>query len=317
MQVDRISSLMRSAAGAALVADVGGTNSRLAQVSADGNLHGVARYENDVFTSFNDVLRAYTATHELLEIEAISVAVAGPITSRKARLTNREWVFEPDVIAGQFDRAGISVNLVNDLAALGYALPLLNSGQVQEIKPGAVSAESQNGQALVVGLGTGFNVCLVKSGLVIEAELGHASLPEKVYSALVDTIGPYANCFSTTESLFSGAGLIKLHSSLTGGSVLTARDIVEEGPSETLLLVGRLLGLYIHDLVFQYLPLDGINFAGGVSRGLFASVARDTCLASLQDCDAFTDLVDNIPLRLIADDTAALVGLANSLRGSV
>lgn len=307
-----------------LVADVGGTNTRLALVGASGAMRSVARFRNDEFASFPAVLAAYAAQQELPALTGVCIAVAGPVSAGGARLTNRDW---------HFDRAGIaaclpgptqeSVWLINDLAALGHALPALNAAQFCEIKPGA----GGNDQALVVGLGTGVNICLVKGTgagrAVVEAELGHASLPISVQDPLHSAIGADSAAFPTVEELFAGRGLSRLYHALSGGEdragqdILAAYDTGTDGPvAATVDLLSDLLGRLTRELVYMYQPFGGIHFAGGVARGLLGSAARRGFLHQFDRPGRFADHAGRVPVRLITDDAAALTGAAQLLIGS-
>lgn len=301
-----------------LVADVGGTNTRIALAGQDAVPRDISRFANDAFPSFYACLEEYLKAHAINDLQAASVAVAGPVTSRRARLTNRDWTFEPEEIARHLTgHSSLDVHLVNDLVALGQALPGLAPEQVEEIKPASVAGPS-NGQSLVVGLGTGFNVCLAKdsaAGLsVIGAELGHASLPVSVHSVLGDIIGTAANRFETAEDLFSGRGVSRLHGALWGGQGDESHDIVaasSQGQArETVDIMMRLLGLFGRELVFQYLPLGGIYFAGGVARGVLSGPTKTAFLTAFQSAGPFADLVQQVPVHLITDDAAALTGVA-------
>ncbi|MHA6263587.1 glucokinase [Arenibacterium sp. CAU 1754] len=301
-----------------LVSDVGGTNTRIALCETDGIPRDIARFANDEFSSFEACLAAYLATRRVGEVTAACVAVAGPVTSHRARLTNRNWTFELDQIAQVLPGSGTAkVQLINDLVALGQSLPGLRNDQVDLIRP-ALGTGPSNGQSLVVGLGTGFNVCLAKEGdaglTVIGAELGHASLPISVRDTLHDVIGPEARRFATAEDLFSGRGVSDLHRVITGGCSDPSHDIAaaaSQGKArETVDLLMRLLGIFSRELVFQYLPLAGMYFAGGVARGALGAQTQATFLSAFDVPGPFADLVAQVPVRLITDDGAALTGAA-------
>jgi glucokinase len=299
-----------------LVGDVGGTNTRLALVE-NGRPGAVARYANDGFCDFTHLLGTYLADHGPGAIARCRIAVAGPVTTDRARLTNRDWVFRPDEIAQALPGGAAQVQLVNDLVALGHAVPALEPGQHSPLRAPS-GAGKANGQSLVVGLGTGFNVCQVLSTpdgpQVLGAELGHASLPATLRDALGAALPSGVDAFTTNEHLFSGRGLERLHHLRSGGGI-TAHQIVDGAASDptmlgTLVLAAQMLGRLTRELVFQYLPLGGIHFAGTVARGVLQSAARDAFLDAVTTDGPFTDLVAQAPLHLITDDGAALTGLA-------
>ncbi|MDU9005072.1 glucokinase [Sedimentitalea todarodis] len=304
-----------------LVADVGGTNTRLALVDDARAIGPSARFANDEFGSFGSVLRAFARQKSLPVLDGVCIAVAGPVTSETARLTNRNWHFDKVEIAGLLP--GLvpeSVLLINDLAALGYALPALTGAQLVEIKPTTSDAEG-NGQALVLGLGTGVNVCLGKSTrkahVVIEAELGHVSLPNSVLEPLRAAIGSESAAFPSVEELFAGRGLSLLYQILSEGEQRAGQDILADydagvggAVAETVDLMAGLLGHMARELVYMYQPFGGIHFAGGVARGILGSAARKLFLHRFETPGRFAEHASRVPIRLIIDDAAALTGAA-------
>lgn len=301
-----------------LVADVGGTNTRIA-VATEAGLTGLDRFENDFHGSFDEVLSAYLSRHEVPVLDRAAVAVAGPVTGDQAMLTNRNWGFDVAALSRALPSSDTPVRLINDLAALGHALPALTAMQLTELHGGTTAA---NDQALVVGMGTGVNVCLLKGQTVFEAELGHATMPASVAAALSEALGGTHSTFRTNEDLFSGRGLARLHSALSG-QVRRGQDILAEYASgqsghahSTVELSAHLAGLFARELVFQYLPFRGLYFAGGAARGLLGSSARNIFLEAFLQGGAFADHLARVPIRLISDDGAALIGVARFLRAS-
>ncbi len=153
--------------------------------------------------------------------------------------------------------------------------------------------------------------------MVIEAELGHASLPASVSDALRSETGAAADEFTTVEALFSGRGLSHLYRILSAGGHRAGPDILvgydgDRGgcAGRTVDLTARLLGQFTRELVFHYLPFGGIHFAGGAARGILGSPARWLFLDSFRTPGRFADHAGRVPVRLIIDDAAALTGAA-------
>ncbi len=308
-----------------LVADVGGTNTRIALIRPGGPISQSERYQNNGFASFYELLSRYGETHDLSGLTGCCVAVAGPVTAGAARLTNLDWGFDTATIATALPlRPTGSVHLVNDLVALGFSLSGLSPDQLTQIKPSNEPGPS-NSQALVAGVGTGFNVCAVKSTpagpVVTEAELGHACLPACVSNTLLKECGSEAAQFTTYEHLLSGAGLSRLFRLVSGGGEQTGPQILaaydparRDASARAVELMARMLGVIARELVFQYLPYGGIHFAGGVARGILGSPASDMFLEALNGSATapgpFEQHIARVPIRVINDDAAALIGAA-------
>ncbi|MEM8578354.1 MAG: glucokinase [Pseudomonadota bacterium] len=277
-----------------ILADVGGTNTRMAR-SADGTLDPstLRWFRNDDFPDFASVLAAY-GTGGAAEL---CVAIAGPVTGRIARLTNRNWTIDADAF-------GLPCTLMNDLQAVGFALDVLPDGAMAPICPGAASPGAQR---LVVGLGTGVNVSLVAGSEVLRAELGHASLPSAVADGLMATLGKAP--FASIEEAFCGKGLERLHTLRTGHAV-PAAQIIAEAP-QSVRLYAEALGRLTTQLVYIYLPLGGIVLNGGLARAVMGTAEGRTGFANGFRMDAaLGGQFALIPVDLVTDDAAALYGCA-------
>ncbi|MGD1883419.1 MAG: glucokinase [Paracoccaceae bacterium] len=283
----------------ALVADVGGTNTRIGFAGRDGVLmESVRRYRNDDFPDFATLADGYLAGRDAA---AFTVAIAGPVGAQSGRLTNRDWHFDAPDLGARF---GIpNVTLLNDLAALGHALPALPNSALLHVAEG----QPDGPQGLVIGLGTGFNVSPVHltREVVFEAETGHASLPSDVAVILRQEIDPAP--FPTVEDLFSGRGLKRLHVALGHADAPTEEIAKNE---KTMALMARALGALTRSLAYLYMPLGGMFFNGSLARALLNGSHTRTVLAPLQADPIFDGCLARIPIRLLVDDAAALHGCA-------
>lgn len=315
-----------SAAGtpAYLVGDIGGTNSRLALCDpATGQLSHQARLRNDDFDSFEAALSHYLE-HEAkgAGISSCCFAIAGPASVTAARLTNRDWHIRRDWICTQTG-AG-AVTLINDLTALGYAVPSIDAAGFEEIRPRAPGAV-RNGQSLVIGLGTGCNVCqsiqCSENGYVVtEAEAGHSALPQTAARLLQEAVGETRSArFQTVEDCLSGPGLVRLYEALSGAEAEAATQIVKAGQggdalaSRAMDLAMSLVAYSLTTLLHLFRPLDGIYLAGSVSRGLLATDARAAFLSHLSASQEGLTQLQGIPIHLILEDDVALTGCARKL----
>ncbi len=307
-----------------LVADVGGTNTRLALADDQGKLSGpIAHFANADYRSFADVVDTFFARQKISRVSACCVAMAGPVTAGQARLTNLDWhisVAELRRITGTEHAI-----LMNDLTALGCSLSLLRPSGVKQIFQPETDIY-RNGQSLIVGIGTGFNVCPLKvetGGFpsCLSVELGHVGLPLALVNLLEKALPGEAHRFHTVEDCFSGSGLTEIFNlsggdpSLSGGQIVARHSGgVDPAATSALELFAGLLGELCKEMVLQYLPLDGIYFAGSVARGLFQSGLSSVFLAAFANHRQFRDQLSNIPVALILDDAAALLGCANACR---
>lgn len=292
-----------------LVADIGGTNARLARVGRSGDIAQLQSFKTADFTRPQDLFDAYVATVGGGAAVSLVVAVAGPVAGNVGRMTNTALVFDGAALAQRF---GGPARVINDLTALGYAA--LDLGQDQLIAvTRAPAAPSPDRQALIVGIGTGFNVsCVVESGGVAycpTAEAGHASLPSRVTRALDAIQSGLSSSFDTVESLFSGRGQRRFVSAVTaaGGPALAAAGPAQTASVEDALdAYAALIGHLLLDLRLAYMPDAGLFLAGGVARAALAGRRADIVGQIVNAPDPF--LARPLPVWIIDDDAAALVG---------
>ncbi|MEY8842666.1 glucokinase [Cribrihabitans sp. XS_ASV171] len=278
-----------------LVADIGGTNARLAIAQAGAVRPGSERrYANDGFAGFEDLAARYLSETQPGPLSEIVVAVAGPVGPGTAQLTNRGWGFDAAALAHRFGAP--QVLLMNDLAALGQALGSLGAGGLRTVCEGD---DSGGTQALVAGIGTGFNTSLVLfrggDAFCARAETGHVSLPHPVAAALKDRFGDAAPDFPTVEECFSGRGFARLQG--TSGEDITG-------------FYGHLIGLLARELRLAFMPDAGLYFAGSVARAILTDGGA-TAFGAAFHAPAPVPLGAPPPVRMIMDDMAALKGCAS------
>lgn len=310
---------MKPQAKTLLVADVGGTNTRFA-LADDMGLHSVEHLSNVGFDTFDDVLRTYLAQTSPGSIDACCVAMAGPVHAGEGTLTNLDWQLSTSRL-----RQGVGCDhamLLNDLSALGYALPdLPPSGLMSVYQPKAVP---DHAQSLVIGIGTGFNLCPVRRGAngathCFEVEMGHAALPAPLRDSLEGILGAKAGAFPTLEHLFSGNGLAHFHHEMTGiertGKQITQAHL-EGAPeaTQTLQNYTSLLALLCRELAYHYMPMGGMYFAGSVARGILTPEFHSSFSAQACSDSKVGDLFARIPKWVMLEDAAALYGCRAALK---
>jgi glucokinase len=284
-----------------LAADVGGTNTRLGL--AEGGVllaDSVQSFRNDGFSGFAEVMNQYLQGAAPGGVAEVAIAIAGPVTGTTARLTNRDWHFDAAALSQHL--SGAQVHLLNDLAARGQASPHLGAECLDTVI-GPAGDAGGDGQRLVIGIGTGFNLSPVlhAGGQVqcLNVEYGHVSLPLDVAEHLRARIGD-TGAFRTVEHLFSGRG----HAAVRGQF---ADD--DQGAQAIQAFYAELLALLARNLVLAFLPAQGIYFAGAVARSLLTSPARQVFAEAFRQPFALNTGIE-APVYVILDDAAALKGCA-------
>ncbi|MEO1779188.1 MAG: glucokinase [Pseudomonadota bacterium] len=297
------------------VADVGGTNTRLAFVGPSGVLsETVARRANAAFDSFEHLVLDYLDDRRVHG--PMVVAVAGPVGGTQARLTNRNWLIDAARVAASCGATGVT--LMNDLEALGQAVPTVQPDAVEPLHAGATLGGG--GQGLVIGLGTGFNVSVVHiaSGAALISEQGHASLPSSVMDVLRRHM-PDTSAFDSIENLFSGVGLLRL-AKVIGVEVESAEALAKSDDpraKEALETCTDAFGQMVRELAYAYFPRAGLYFNGSLAQFLLAPERRARVLAPLRSETGFDGQFARIPAFLFVSHTVALGGAAARLMAQV
>ncbi len=300
-----------------LVADVGGTNARFA-LAVNGALRDdtIAHYRNDDFDGFASLLRAYLLTHDA-KLSACCIAVAGQVSGPIAQLTNRPWTVSADEIHKQ--TGCDEIHLINDLYALGKALPHLQTRDLSTIRS-APPGYTGNGQSLIVNIGTGFNIAFVmqtgQNASSSRAEAGHSSLPLSVYKLLKDLIGARADQFPTAEHCFSGRGLSNVHAAAHDAPPRSGAKIVTEAlsgnqtsaPAQFMRAYAQMLGTQLREMTLPLLPTSGLYFVGSVARGVFESPFKDDVITAFQVPVSPAMILPKIPMSVINSDNAGVLG---------
>ena len=174
-----------------------------------------------------------------------------------------------------------------------------------------------------MNLGTGFNVCAVRSlpgGSItaMEAEEGHTNLPANIHQRLLEAVGPEAiKGFISTEEAFAGRGLSRLHAALTGTAPVrseqidAAADAGDPAANATYDLFTELVGLLCRELALRFMPLEGLFLAGSVGRSI--ADRMDLFEKSFLAEPYMRHIPENTPIFLIRDDMAALHGCLAAL----
>lgn len=309
-----------------LVADIGGTNTRVALADGPKVLtKTIRRYANTEFAGLESVLRQYVTDEGGVDTKAACVAVAGPVRDGRATMTNLDWTIDKTTLARATNAETVSI--LNDLQAQGHALGHLDSDKIRTILD--FPEASEHAAKLVIGVGTGFNAAPVfetlPGRLVAPSESGHVNLPVQTdqdvrLAAFVST----AHGFPSVEDVLSGRGLERIYAFLgeeardprehRAAQIMEAcADRSDPRAIEAAHVFTRMLGRVAGNLALIQLPFGGVYLVGGVSRA-FAPFLKDFGFnEAFRDKGRFAGFMGNFGVAVIEDDYAALTGCAAHL----
>ena len=307
-----------------LVADIGGTNARFGLIEAVGaGPSQIGKVPSAEHRSLASAAKAYLAgLPNAVQPSAACVAVAGPVTGDRFKLTNQAWDFS---IAETKAELGLDyLDLVNDFKALALSLPHLT--ELRQIGPG----QAVPGAAMAVaGAGTGLGVgAIVPDGVgrwvPVPGEGGHCDAPIVTQEeAAVAAVLRAEQGAVTAECFLSGGGIERLYRSLatvrgvqpdphrTNAAITAAAiDGAEPLAVDTLNIFCALFGSLAGNLAVTFGARGGVFIGGGIVPRFADFFAASRFRARFEARYRMADYAHSIPTYLILADTPALDGAA-------
>jgi glucokinase len=309
-----------------LLADVGATNVRFALVSARGSFQRIRVLACEDYPSIHKAIAAYLDDElrltDLRRVEAVALAVAGPVADDRVTLTNHPWSFSINQL-----RRHLAIDrlvVVNDFAAVAVAIPYLKPSERHRIGGGKAFACAPIG---VLGPGSGLGI----SGLVpmagewlpLSGEGGHVTMAPMTIreSAVLDRMRIRFDHVSAERAL-SGPGLINLYNTLAEidgipASSYTSAQITdlsiggrEPHCREAVDMFCAMLGTIAGNLALTLGARGGIYIAGGIVRKLGAVFAASSFRKRFEDKGRLRPYLARIPTYVVTQPFPAFVGLA-------
>jgi len=313
-----------------IAADIGGTNSRFGLFAAAGTRPtpvATREYASQDQAGFHEVLTAFAREVGSPDVDAIAVAVAGPVIDQRARLTNVDWEVSAETIAKGM---GVErVRLLNDLEALATSIGVLTIEECETLQPGQVDPD---GNMAVIAPGTGLGEAyLPRVGgrvNVLASEAGHADFAARTDREIALVRMLRNECGrATVEHVLSGPGFQNLHRfthrsgapcpAAPGGGVPPATVISRSGLDgrcqhcvETMDMFVEALGAEAGNLGLRGTATGGVYIGGGIAPAILPALRRPAFLSAFRDKAPMEALVQRMPVRVILNRDAGLLGAA-------
>lgn len=316
-----------------LAGDVGGTNLRLALYDlADGALveRRRARVPTRDVTSLVEAAAAFLAGEPRLE--AAAFGVAGPVRDGKAEGTNVAFAIDA---AGLGAALGVPAVVLNDLEANAWGLDELAPGDFETLNRGEADPRG-NGALISAGTGLGEAILFrTEAGFVpMPSEGGHASFAPRNDEEieLLKTLR-LRHGHVSWERVVSGPGLGTLYRferQLSGvpEPEWLAREIAASGDTapvvsraaleetdpvcqRTLHRFVSLFGAEAGNLALKALATGGVFVGGGIAPKILP-LLRDGFFTAFTAKGRFAPILARIPIRVIRNDSCAILGAARA-----
>jgi glucokinase len=316
-----------------LAGDVGGTKVHLAFYDFT---QGKLTYKRENRYPAREYAGLEAIVHDFLGGEKPSAAcfgVPGPVRDGRLRLTNLPWTLDSRELSRNL---GIEhVFLINDLEANGYGIAELQGDQIFTMSAGD---PSQIGNRALIAAGTGLGEGLLtwngRIHIPYPSEGGHADYAPRNEDEidLLRFLKQKYNGRISWERVISGMGMTNIYEFLRdvrgmevpnwlaekmgaaqdGNSVIT--EMALSGKSEicvrTLDMFVSAYGAEAGNLALKILSVGGLYIGGGIAPRILEKLKDGTFMKAFTDKGRLSQLLINMPVRVILESRAAVMGAA-------
>lgn len=312
-----------------LIADVGGTNIRLALVDVkSGEITQIKTYLCAEFSGISDVIALYLESVGL-RISHACIAIACPVEGDWIAMTNNHWAFSRQEL--QRDLGLEAVWVINDYMATAMSLPELSAEQ--KIQIGGNDAQVR-APMVVYGPGTGLGVAQLinHSGnyIPLSGEGGHVDFaPINQLQTLI--LGKLRERFEhvSVERLLSGPGLVNIYQSLCHLRGMRPQfespaNVTKYGLAkdcevcyEAMQIFCQVMGSFGGNLALSSGAFGGVYIAGGIVTRFKEFFLNSDFRSCFEEKGRLRGFCEGIPVYLITAEQPGLMGAGAYLRQSL
>ena len=306
--------------GPRLLADIGGTNARLALETGPGEICQVRVYPCADYPGIAEVIRNYLKGMKTGRVNHAAIAIANPVDGDQVSLTHHDWSFSIEATrrALGFD----TLLVVNDFTALAMALPGLTDSQRVQVGGGARRPNS------VIGLlspGSGLGV----RGLIPDADRWIALGSEGGHTTFApadereDRVLQYARkqwSHVSFARVLAGPGIEVIYRALAACdqkrvTVDTAEVVKRALEGEPLAVESvdvfcGMLGTFAGNIAVTLGARGGIYLGGGVVPRLGEFFERSSFRQRFETKGRCEGYLQNVPTYVITAEYPALLGVS-------
>ena len=309
-----------------VVADVGGTNIRLAVCELEtGALSQVEEFPCAQFEGLEMAVQQYFNSLQS-EVSNLCIGIACPVDNDLIEMTNLSWSFSKRELQASLQLN--SLHLINDYTAISLAVPFLSDEEKIQIGGGNPVVD---GVTAVFGPGTGLGVShIIKQDnkwISLDGEGGHSSFTVNTREQ-ADILFILQAKFGhvSAERILSGQGLVNIYESLcqinNQPSILTLPQEVSQAglnghcniARRSLEVFCQVMGGFAGNLALNLGCTGGVYIAGGIVPRFIDFFQASEFRAYFEDKGRFQSYLSTIPTYLITNDNPGLLGASVYLR---
>ncbi len=313
--------------GIALVGDIGGTNARLALCNlADGSISDPLIYSSKENDSLESVILKFKNDTKT-DFKVACIAIACPITGDYVKMTNNPWEFSQSQLKVSLGLDKLIV--INDFTAMSMSVTVLKEESLVKIGGGEPNKDAP---IAVYGAGTGLGVAhlIHYNGkyIPLSGEGGHVDLaPSSMYEDMILVALRARIGHVSAERVLSGQGILNLYEAIAMSKerlqeTLTPPEIVSRALSnnpdpdcvEALDTFCKLMGRFGGNLALNMGTFGGVYIAGGIVPRFIDYFKKSQFRQSFEDKGRFKEYLKQIPVYVITDTKAGLLGAGAMLR---
>lgn len=321
----------------ALAGDIGGTKTNLGLFVRREDRPAMLlmeSYSSANAAGLSELISRFLEAHPR-SISSACFGIAGPVIDGRSKTTNLPWEVSEAEIKRKFNWE--EVRLINDLAATALAVPLLQDHELHALN--AARAEPGNIGLIAPGTGLGVSLLALVDGKLhpLASEGGHVDFAPRnedevdLWRSLRDS-----QDHVSVERLASGPGISAIYSWLKKRDgneepawfiekmklndppvVISQAALVERlAPCiKTLELFASILGAVAGNLALTGMTIGGMYLGGGIVPQILPILEESNFMRAFTDKGRFRELLSGIPVHVILNDRAALLGAAWSALG--
>lgn len=305
-----------------LAADIGGTNSRFAEVEVSmlSNIRMskpvIFPTDSDSVNGFQDLLEHYLEVRSpglatLEEYDALGIAIAGGVDGQRGTLPNISWDIDFST-----SRPVEKVFLLNDFVAQAYGY--LGPGALEALQLIRPGSRSGTGAIAIVGAGTGLGHAALEphkgERVVISSEAGHASFSfhgedeRRIEAFMLDALEQH---WLSNDDVTTGSGAALIHECLTGVKATPAEALNENNQgSPTCQYYSRFYARACRNYCLSMYPVEALVITGGIAAKNPHLVRSDEFIDEFNDGHTYSHLLKEIPIYLNKDEAVGIKGAA-------
>jgi len=280
------------------------------------------------YGDLSDMIAAFMADGEVKGARAriACFGVAGPVIGEAAELTNVPWRVDGARIGAAF--AFRRVALLNDLQAMAYSVPVLHDSELHVLQQGEAL---RGGNIALIAAGTGLGEALLHNvdGRFVPSpsEGGHADFPartDREIALLRDLTARYGR--ADVEHVVSGRGLVNVHRVVHSSRCAAGIDADDPdapaqitgaafdrrcpGCVETLDLFVDAYAAEAGNLALRTVATGGLFIGGGIAPKILPALTTGSFIRTFRAKPPLDDMLVKVPVKVILNHDAGLLGAA-------